>query len=297
MDKISSNRQSPGSRKSPSSHKNPRSRKSTDERDYQRLPHDVTAMPKDFPDGHVIAAHHHLRDQLLFAISGVMQITAGKNAWVLPPDRALVIPAGQDHSVEMRGDVQMRTLYIKTVAEVSAEIKVVKMTPLLRELILTLVAAPMDYSGNPRLEGVAELIKLELDHADCLPLNIPLPQDKRLQGVCLHVLSAPASQASLDDLAADAGASAKTLARLCQKELGMGFAEWRRRVRFAEALEHLGQGASVKVAATRAGYVRPSAFTHAFRQQFGLPPSAFRSQAPVTAGLRVFASADADPEQ
>lgn len=257
----------------------PTNRKSTNEQDYQHLPHDVTAMPKDFPDGHIIASHHHLRDQLLFAISGVMRITAGLNAWVLPPDRALVMPAGQDHSVEMRGNVQMRTLYIKTSADAPADIKVVKMTPLLRELILTLMGAPMDYSGNQRFNIVADLIKLELDHTGCLPLNIPLPQDKRLQSVCLHVLSSPASRASLDDLALDAGASAKTLARLSQKELGMGFAEWRRRVRFAEALEHLGQGASVKVASAKAGYDRPSAFAHAFRQQFGLPPSAFRSRA------------------
>jgi AraC-like DNA-binding protein len=122
---------------------------------------------------------------------------------------------------------------------------------------------------------VGELIKLELAYSDSLPLNIPLPKDKRLQAACLQVLADPAARLSLEALAETAGASSKTLSRLCQKELGMSFATWRRRVRFAEALEQLEQGASVKQAAGKAGYDSPSAFSHAFHQHFGQSPSAF----------------------
>src|SRR3546814_16581193 len=44
--------------------------------DYQHAPRPVAAMPKDYAPGEEIAPHSHRRAQLLYAISGVMRITA-----------------------------------------------------------------------------------------------------------------------------------------------------------------------------------------------------------------------------
>lgn len=247
---------------------------STDPSDYQSLPQRLAVMPKRFPDGFHIAPHHHPRDQLIYAVSGVMRIETADDAWVVPPDRALLMPAGVEHSVEVRGNVDMRTLYITPSEPV--EIKVLTVSPLLRELITALACEPMDYSGNRRAEQIAELIATELARAEALPLNIPLPRDVRLQQLCQRLLIDPSIKLSLEQLADQTAASSKTLARLCTKELGMRFSIWRRRVRFSKAFELLGRNRPMKEIAASCGYESPSAFTFAFRREFGAAPTEFR---------------------
>mgnify|MGYP001242092384 CR=1 FL=1 len=250
-----------------------RARHSTDPQDYQNLPPRLAVMAKQFPDGFQIATHSHPRDQVIYGISGVMRIETLEGAWIVPPDRALLLPAGMDHSVDVRGSVEMRTLYITPTKP--AGIKVLAVSPLMRELISALAQEPMDYSGNNRAEQIAELISMELSRASALPLNIPLPQDVRLQQVCQKVLNDPSIKLTLEEWAGLAAISSKTLARLCKKELGMSFSVWRRRIRFAKALEMLGQNHPIKRIAQECGYKSSSAFTYAFRQQFGETPKAF----------------------
>jgi AraC-like DNA-binding protein/quercetin dioxygenase-like cupin family protein len=252
--------------------------RSIDPSDYQDLPQNLAVMAKRFADGFVIKPHQHLRDQLIYAVSGVMRIGTPEDAWVVPPDRALLMPAGIEHSIEVCGDVEMRTLYIAST--IPTKIKVLMVSPLLRELITALAFEPMDYSGNRRAEQIAELITTELAAATALPLNIPLPRDSRLQQVCQRLLINPSLMLSLEELAEQTGASPKTLARLCRSDLGMTFSVWRRRVRFSKAFELLGSNHPIKDVARRCGYESPSAFTFAFKKEFGASPTGFREDWP-----------------
>src|ERR1044072_730180 len=86
--------------------------RSTDPRDYQRVARPFPAMAKSFTDGFEIAPHSHQRDQLIYAVSDLMRVRTERNAWIVPPDRAVYLPARMIHSISMRGDVEMRTLYI-----------------------------------------------------------------------------------------------------------------------------------------------------------------------------------------
>ncbi len=87
--------------------------RSTNPEDYQRVPRAVAAMPKDFADGFEIAPHRHRRAQLIYATAGTMRISTEEAVWVVPPQRALWMPAGVRHSIVMSGDVTMRTLYLR----------------------------------------------------------------------------------------------------------------------------------------------------------------------------------------
>jgi hypothetical protein len=49
----------------------------------------------------------------VYAVHGVISIVAGAGCWVVPPTRALWIAAGVDHSLSMRGRVEMQTLYFR----------------------------------------------------------------------------------------------------------------------------------------------------------------------------------------
>src|SRR5262249_60089790 len=88
------------------------SKRSTDPDDYQNVPRPIAAMAKKFPPGFEIAPHAHARDQLLYAVSGVMRIQTDTEAWIVPPDRAVYLPAGVRHTVNIRSNLEMRTLYI-----------------------------------------------------------------------------------------------------------------------------------------------------------------------------------------
>src|SRR5436190_23960390 len=55
--------------------------------------------------------HRHASHQLLFAASGAMTVSGDQTTWMIPPGRAVLIPAGIPHAIRMWGDVAMRSLY------------------------------------------------------------------------------------------------------------------------------------------------------------------------------------------
>src|SRR5271166_266735 len=131
--------------------------KSTDRDDYQVTPRPLAGMAKDFADGFRIEPHCHPRAQLTWALSGVMTVTAARGTWVVPPNRALWIPAATEHAIRMSGAVAMRAIYIDPgiAKNVADDCKVILVSPLLRELMLELVAAPLDYDETGRFGHVA----------------------------------------------------------------------------------------------------------------------------------------------
>lgn len=251
-----------------------KSNRSTDPLDYQHLDQAVAAMAKSFPTGFQIPPHHHERDQLLYAVSGTMRIRTSGDAWIVPPDRAVYIPAGIEHSVSMRAPVEMRTLYIAAPGSIpmpGAPV-VIAVTPLLKALVLALLDEPLLHSVDSRAGRIAGLILDEIAGAAPLAMSLPMPTDRRLRRLCEALIENPSLPATLDQWADNVGASRRTLSRLFQSECGLTFTAWRQRVRFHAALEALSRGASVGEAARRQGYASVSAFTAAFRQTFGMSP-------------------------
>jgi AraC-like DNA-binding protein len=254
--------------------------RSTNRDDYQRVPRPVAAMAKDFPSGFVIARHSHPRAQLIYAAEGVMRVISPLGAWVVPPLRAVWIPAGIEHEVRMSGAVAMRTLYIDPTAAPPAlgSCTVIEVTPLLRALILRAVEEPIEYDEAGAAGLVMALILAELARATTVPLRIPLPSDARLAALCLALLDDPAEADTLDHWAERVGASARTLARLFQRETGMGFTQWRQQVRLADAVGRLAKGEPVARVAETLGYSSASAFTAMFRRTLGATPRQYLGQ-------------------
>lgn len=249
--------------------------RSTDPGDYQNVRRPFAAMAKSFPDGFEIAPHHHKRDQLIYAVSGVMRVRTAQEAWIVPPDRAVYVPGHTTHSLSMRGAVAMRTLYIApgAVALLPGGPTVIGVSDLLRELILALIAEPLLYEVAGRGGAIVSLLVSEIARAPRLPLVIPMPQDTRLHRVCDALLATPADPRTLDGWSHVAGASARTLARLFESELKLSFSGWRQRVRFHNALEAIARGEPIGSIAAQNGYRSPSAFSAAFRGVMGYAPS------------------------
>lgn len=248
--------------------------RSTNPDDYQRLPRDVVGMAKSFGAGDATGPHTHERDQLLYAVEGVTRVTTGRATWILPPDRALYIPAGTVHAVVMKGRVEMRTLYIRpgSGAGLPDATTALEISPLLRALVLALLDEPILYDVAKRAGMIARLILEEIARARGLALDIPMPRDARLKRLCEQLVAEPGREDTLERLADGTGASPRTLSRLFQRETGLSFSQWRQRVRFTSAMEALVRGEPVGLVARSNGYASASAFTAAFRKAFGVTP-------------------------
>jgi AraC-like DNA-binding protein len=257
--------------------------RSTNREDFETVPRPIGAMAKDFPDGFFIQPHAHPRHQLIHASSGVMRISTAQGAFVVPPHRAVWMPAHEVHDVRMAGAVAMRTLYVapETVAPVSRQCCVVAVSPLLRELILRATALPLLYDQDGADGRVMALILDELRVLPVLPLNLPMPRDARLAKICRAILDDPASTLTLSGWGRRVGASSRTLARGFQKETGLTFGRWRQQARLLEALSRLAQRQGVTTIALDLGYDSPSAFTSMFRRALGRTPSSYFSDGRV----------------
>lgn len=238
-------------------------------------------LSRSYPRGTHLGQHMHREAQLLFASQGVMQVTTPKGRWLVPPERAVWLPPQIEHSVDVLADIEMRALLVDPAwlaahpeaSRLRSEF-VVAVGPLLRESILACFGPA---GPHPRRTGILlELALYELFEAGDPATFVPLPLDVRAQRVAQLVLADPGSERDLEDLAAQAGASARTVSRLFRAETDFSFKEWRQRARIVAAVEALGMPgcgrASIKQVAARLGFSSAAAFAHAFKQVIGMTP-------------------------
>ena len=108
------------------------------------------------PAGRVFDWHTHDDHQVAWAASGVLTVRTAGSAWVLPPTRALWIPAGVRHETLSAGIATMRTLYVRPDrCPISwTEPTPVSAGPLLCELIGYLEDRGLDAEQRARAEAV-----------------------------------------------------------------------------------------------------------------------------------------------
>ena len=71
----------------------------------------VHLVARHYRKGVRLDTHMHREAQLVYAASGTMQVTTPKGRWLVPPDRAVWVPALLEHAIDVLADIQMRTLY------------------------------------------------------------------------------------------------------------------------------------------------------------------------------------------
>lgn len=241
--------------------------------------------------------HSHSWAQVAYCATGIMQVTAEKQAagrdqvtYIVPPSRAVWIAPGAQHAINVIETAAFCTLYIdpSVVPLGWKDCRVMVVSPLMRELIHALDGPPADsVPGAPAENGVRErmlvpLLLHELTHATTQDLGVPMPHpqsgDKRLRALCEAVLRAPNSRTTLADWARDVGASERTVARLFRTELGASYQQWRQQAVLAHALPLLARGMPISHVAAASGYASDSAFSAMFKAALGQSPSSFMSK-------------------
>jgi AraC-like DNA-binding protein len=223
---------------------------------------------------HVIAPHAHDWHQLIYASQGVMWVHTAQGDWVVPPNRAVWVPAGVEHSIELTGKVFVQTIYLA--ADISGELPgeccAVNVSPLLRELMIHTVKLGM---LDENIASHARLIAFLMDQLSVLPaipLQLPLPEDGRAKRAVEWLRAHPDDPGLIKSVARRVATSARTLERVFQKETGMTFGKWRQQLRLLHAMRLLAAGRPVTAVALEVGYDSPSAFIAMFRRTLGTTP-------------------------
>ena len=218
--------------------------------------------------------HTHEDHQLAWAASGVLTVLTGAATWVLPPTRALWIPAGLPHETASEGRATMRSLYIRPGL---SPVRWTQPTPVVASPLL---AELIGYLGEPGLpaghRAHAEVLLADLlTPVPVTTIEVRLPSAPTARRVADGLRADPADRRTLREWGRQVGASERTLARAFAAEAGVPFGRWRTRLRLQAALSMLAAGAPVSRVAGRVGYDTPSAFVAAFRRAVGVPPAAY----------------------
>ena len=225
------------------------------------------------PPGTRFDWHTHVDHQLAWAASGVLTVLTQNATWVLPPTRALWIPAGLPHETGAEGRATMRTLYIRPdLSPVTwPEPTPVAASRLLAELIGYL-------GGTLQAAHRAHAETLLADLLTPVPratIQVRLPSSGPARQVARALRASPHDRRTLEEWGREVGASGRTLERAFAAEAGVPFGRWRTLLRLQAALPMLAAGQPVSRVAGRVGYETPSAFVAAFRRETGQTPAAY----------------------
>jgi len=236
----------------------------------------VIALDDEYPAGMIDPMHKHARTQILFASAGVMAVRTTETSFVVPPQRAVWIPAGVTHEVSCRNSVSLRTLYLDALLGREPDrCRVFEVSDFLKALILEVVGFDPLYDVNGREGKIVALLLDEIDRMPNAPYRVSMPTDPRLLRVCRAILANPSDSRDLDDWAKLIGMGRRTFTRSFKNQTGMGLAIWRQQARLMHALSLLSGGLSITQVAFEVGYDSSSAFTAMFHRAFGVPPSQF----------------------
>jgi AraC-like DNA-binding protein len=237
----------------------------------------VRTNPLTLLHDHTSAAHVHDWDQLTYAASGVMHVHTETASWLVPPHRAVWVPAGLRHTEEHHAPVSVRTLYFAPglARGLPRDCCMVNIPALLRELILRISRIGVLDRRRPQEAHLIGVLLDELVSVSDVPLQLPMPRDPRARRLAAVLQARPDAADSVAVLAGQAGASRRTIERLFLHETKMTVGEWRRRLRLLHGVRLLARGESVTSAALDAGYNSTSAFIAAFRRTFGATPGRY----------------------
>jgi AraC-like DNA-binding protein len=239
-----------------------------------------------WPSGETSAVQSHARGHLVYAASGVLAVHTERRTSIAPANRIAWTPSGFTHYHRAHGDTDMRIVFLPpSLARLIPDHPAVfAASDLAREVLLALTS-PRNYDDDAQSSRYsrsahARLLRVlvdELREAHEQPLQLPEPQDDRLQAIARTLHEHPAESASLAELGKTIGASTRTLSRLLRNELGMTFYEWRAQFRIYHALVLLADGHDVTHTAYACGWANPSSFITVFTNVIGTTPGRYQT--------------------
>ena len=224
--------------------------------------------------------HTHARHQLLYATTGVLHLELDSVQWLLPPQRAAWVTAGEPHLTRYLTPVSLRSICFAPsfpgVPQVNC--RVFSVTPLFREMIIFgarwgVDRDPDDATANLFFQTVAVLCRQWM--ATERPFRLPRARSPEV-GIAMNYTLDHLSEIQMEQAAEAANLSARTLRRRIKQETGLSWQQFLHDARMMRAMELLAVvDTQVTETALTVGYSSLSAFTQAFTRFTGETPSQY----------------------
>lgn len=225
----------------------------------------------------VSAPHSHPRGQLCGSMRGLLSLDVAEGVWIVPAIHAVWLPPNHPHSGRSHGPFHGWSAYVTPDAcrDLPDRPCMLRTSALLKEAVLRASTWPAG-EWNQRNINVANVILDEIRSLPVEPLGLPLPQDARLLRIAQAIIGDPTDERDLEQWAAWAALSSRTLSRRFVSETGFNFTAWRQRARLMRSLELLADDVPVQTVALDLGYSTASAFISLFKRTFGETPASYR---------------------
>lgn len=237
--------------------------------------------------------HAHERHQLLYASQGSLLLRTDEAQWLLAVGRAAWIRAGVAHQVEVPDGASLRTVYVAPEVPGTPEVScaVFGMRPVAREMVC--YAMRWDHeralrAGEAEVAGVffealVRLCRAWIEEEDVRRYALPVARSGELERAMRYALE-HLDTATIEDAAASAFVSSRTLARRFRDEADMTWRQFLSTARMLHAMQRLLEpGVSVSEVAVAVGFDSLSAFSQAFKRfTFELPSAYQQSHARPT---------------
>ena len=224
---------------------------------------------------HDSGMHQHNKGQLLYAPQGSMRFALEHSICILPPTKAVWIPAHTLHRAMMTNVVAYRSLYFDCAAwQCPDDIIMIEVDELLKALIDKMALWAWD-KPDCEMKNTTALFWEEFYLAKRHSFQLPLPTDRRLKLFRQQVMQETFLPPEISLLAAAVGASTKTVTRLFKAETGMSYQDWKQQWRLLKAIDLLSRGMQVSAVAYWLAFSSDSAFIAFFKQQTGQTPLGF----------------------
>jgi AraC-like DNA-binding protein len=227
------------------------------------------------------ARHAHDLHQLEYVVQGVLEVETDAGAYILSERQAAWIPAGLGHISTIDTRVRSVSIFLHPMLLRPSRpgAGIVAVTPLIRHMIIYACRWPIDRQSSDATADAyfhcfAELLAELLESQR--PFSLPTTDHPQLTAALRRTRNALAD-ITIDDAAEAAGMSARSLRRLCERELKMTWRAYTQQARLMQAAALLADPQlSVLQVATQVGFDSASSFTRAFRGAWGRPPSVYR---------------------
>ena len=223
--------------------------------------------------------HSHEWGEFTYSFNGVIEISINDKRYLVLPSYGIWVPPGAMHQCRNNKQAQHCSIYIAWdfCVEVCMLPCSVHMSPLMRTMLQHL-RDKHGFQASDEQERFLHVFMDQLKNAPCIDSYLPTSSDPELAGLLEGLEQNPGDNKSVKELARSLGMTERTLARRCQKELGITLLEWRQRLRAIKALEMLENGINVEGIALELGYSSSSAFIAMFKRLMGKTPAEYHPE-------------------
>ena len=210
---------------------------------FNELPRPVFWFHDRFEAGTWSGLHSHdTWGELAFMKAGHMVVCTEQGNFLVPPQRAVWLPAGTAHEWYLPQPSVDCGLFIRPDVlrgERFNRLHAMEVTPLLRELIHTLSRHPREYPENGPVARMVEVLLDQLPEQPVIADPTVMPKDHRLVELAGRLINEPDAQGTIREWCRRLGLSERTLARLFHSQTGESFGSWRRHIRLHHARARL----------------------------------------------------------